>query len=180
MLVVVLVYLLMNVYDSEQFVYKFILRYEEIISTKHAEGLVDQEKLAVARSLNYCLIFDAQAIKVIINAVLALLDIHRYVLLIFSRLLILLTVKVLAQSKYIRILSGLLNLVKHFLENVLHPFTLFVINFLIPDAVRKHPILNNLRPNLNILIFCHIWISVNFLGSEVASILIIVIVEVFI
>ena len=33
----------MDVYDAEQFVDKFVLRDEEIVSAQHAEGLVNQE-----------------------------------------------------------------------------------------------------------------------------------------
>lgn len=180
MLVVVLVYLLMNIYDAEEFVYEFILGDEEIVSAQHAEGLVDQEKLAVTRSLDYCLVFDAQAIEVIVDAVLALLDIHRYCLLIFRRVLVFLTIEILAQREYVRILSGFLNLVEHFLENVLHPFTLYIIDFLILDTVRKHPILNNLRSDFNVLVFCYIWVSIHFLGYKISLVLIIVIGEVIV
>ena len=105
----------MDINDREEFVDELELWDEEVVATKEAERLVDKEKLTITRSLNYGLKFDAEAIKVVVNAVFALLDIIITVR-IFGSFDVFRAVEIFAHSKDIGVFSIVRDLEKHLLK----------------------------------------------------------------
>ena len=161
----------MNIDDLEQLIDKFELGYEVVVATQETKGLVDEEELAIARSLDNCLVFHAKTIKVVVNTIFAFLHILVVLVVIFWRLNIFLAFKILTHGEYVGMLPIIWNFIQHLFEELLGRFTLNIINFGVFDSIWKNPILDNFGPYFDVFIVCGIRIAIYLLGWKISLIL---------